>query len=116
MASWQNNNRAHTSLWFFEMWHLDQRTAKFTPSGEWSTNFLIRSAAGESSDMRKDRVRTHAEMLDGAFIKLYRAEYEDGVDRDAALATMEAVLNDSGKTLADLGGPVDASYRFIGEI
>ncbi|MDH3228885.1 MAG: hypothetical protein OEN55_03730 [Alphaproteobacteria bacterium] len=116
MASWQNNNRAHACLWLFEMWHHDRRDAKFTPSGQWSTDFLIRSAAGESAAMRKGKAQTHVEMLDGAFINLYRAQYEDGVDRDTALAAMLAVLNDRDKKLEDLGEPVDANYRFLGEI
>lgn len=114
--SWQKNNRAHACLSFFEAWHHDQKEVKFTPTGDWSTNFLIKSAAGETAAMRAGKAKTHAEMLDGVFTGLFRAKREAGVDRDAALGSMLAVLGDSGKKLKDLGDPVDASYRFIGEV
>lgn len=116
MANWQPNNRAHACLWLFETWHHDRRGERFSEVGTWSTDFVIRSAAGESAAMRHDKVKTHAELLDGAFTSLFGAKYEDNVDRDAALAAMRAVLDDRGKTLADLGDPVDANYRFIGEV
>lgn len=114
--SWSNNNRAHTSLWFFEKWQHNKRKAKFTPSGEWGTDFLIESATGESPEMRKAKAKTHAEMLDGAFTSLFNAKYEEGVTRKAAISAMVAILNDSSNKMKDLGDPVDSLYRFIGEV
>lgn len=113
--SWNRNNRAHACLCFFEKWHHDKRDTLFTPAGEWSSNFLIKSAAGESSDVRSSKARAHAEMLDGVFTGLYRAQYEDGFDRDTAISQMQDVLGDESKKMKDLGDPVDAAYRFIGE-
>lgn len=114
--SWSKNNRAHACLWFFEIWHHDQRDALFEPSGEWSTDFLIKAAPGESGEMRLAKCRSHAEMLDGAFTNLYRAKLESGVTTEDAIDRMVDVLNDKTKKLKDLGDPVDACYRFLGEV
>ena len=116
MANWQKNNRAHAGLCFFEKWHHEQPDVKFTPAGQWSTNYLIKSASGESENMRADKAQAHAELLDGAFKSLFVAKYEEGIDRDAALAAILQVLNDSSKKLEDLGDPVDECYQFIGEV
>lgn len=115
MANWQKNNRAHACLSFFETWHHNRREVKFTPSGEWDTNFLIKSATEESPDMRASKAKAHAEMLDGAFTGLFGAKYEENVTREDALNAMFQILNEPGKKLKDLGNPVDASYQFIGE-
>ena len=121
--SWNKNNRAHACLYFFSGFagigdaeHHDQRDAQFTPTGEWDTDFLIKSAAGESPDTRAAKARAHAELLDGVFRSLYRARYEEGFDRDSAIQQMHGVLNDPARKLKDLADPVDAAYQFIGEI
>lgn len=114
--SWSTNNRAHTSLCFFELWHQEQRDASFEEAGDWSTSYLIRAAAGDSAEMRAGKARTHAELLDGVFTGMNRASYEQGVDREAAVASMVEVLVDDAKQLRDLGDPVDEAYRFLGEV
>lgn len=113
--SWSNNNRAHTSLWFFEKWHLEQKSSPFNPSGEWSTGFLIKAAAGEGAQMTDNKARAHAQMLDDALTSLYRAKYEEGVSQQDAIDGMYAVLRDTEKQLKDLGDPVDEAYQFLGE-
>ena len=113
--SWNKNNRAHTSLWFFEKWHHDRRDTQFIPAGEWETSFLIKSVAGDTPGAREKKALTHAEMLDGVFTNLFRASYEQGVDRDAAIDKMKAVLIDDSKRMKDLGDPVDECYQFLGE-
>lgn len=112
--SWNKNNRAHTSLCFFEMW--DKKVdVKFTTAGEWDTNFLIGFSAGESEETRAFQVKTHADKLDSVFISLYRATYEDGFNSDLAIASISNILSDKDKTLSDLGDIVDAAYKFYGE-
>lgn len=114
--SWNRNNRAHTCLCFFEKWHHDRRDTQFNPTGEWTTDFLIKSAAGDTSDMRSNKARAHAELLDGVFASMFRAKYEDGFDQNMAIAQMNDVLSDSSKKMKDLGDPIDAAYQFIGEL
>ena len=63
------NNRAHACLWFFEIWHHNQRDVPFVPAVEWGTSFLIKSSAGESRQL-PGNAQPHAEMLAGAFISL----------------------------------------------
>jgi hypothetical protein len=114
--SWEKNNKAHACLCIFEKWHHDKRDVPFVATGEWTTNFLIKSAAGDSAAMRRSKARAHAEMLDGVFSNLYRTKYETDVDRDTAVEEMFAVLIDKTKKLKDLGDPVDQAYQFIGEL
>ena len=96
--------------------HHDERDAKFTAAGEWETGFLIKSAANDSPTMRAEKARTHAELLDNTFTSLFAAKYEEGVTSEQAVAAMIVVLSDSGKKMKDLGDPVDAMYRFSGEV
>ncbi len=114
--SWNSNNRAHACLWTFETWHKKIRDAEFNEVGEWKTDYIIGFAPGGSSDMRRQNAQFHVELLDEAFINLFRASYEEGVDRDMAIEGMLAVLSDSSKTMSDLADPVDDFYRFIGEV
>jgi hypothetical protein len=113
--SWSNNNRAHTSLWFFEKWHLGQESSPFHPSGEWSTRFLIKSASGESVEMTNNKALAHAQLVDDAMTSLYRAKYEEGISQQNAIDSIYAVLKDPEKLLKDLGDPVDEAYHFLGE-
>ncbi|HJR68994.1 MAG TPA: hypothetical protein VKA43_03065 [Gammaproteobacteria bacterium] len=114
--SWEKNNRAHACLCVFEKWHHKKRDVPFVATGEWTTDFLIKSAAGESAAMRSKKARAHAELLDGAFSGLYRAKYETNFDRDTAIEQMLAVLKNKTMKLKDLGDPVDQAYQFIGEL
>lgn len=113
--SWNKNNRAHTSLCFFEIWNSKQTNTQFTAAGEWSTDFLIGFSQGESELLRAEQVKTHAQMLDSAFISLYRATYEKDFNFSLAIASISSVLSDKDKKLNDLGDIVDAAYKFYGE-
>lgn len=114
--SWSNNNRAHTSLWFYEKWHLKQKTVPFKDAGDWNTGFLIKAAANDGVEMIENKATAHAQMLDDVFTSLYRASYENGVSRQNAIDNMTTVLKDPSKTMKDLAGPVDLSYKFLGEV
>jgi hypothetical protein len=114
--SWEKNNRAHACLCVFEKWHHNKRKVSFEATGEWTTDFLIKSAAGDSAAMRTSKARAHAELLDGAFSGLYRAKYSTGFNRAKAIEQMFAVLDDRALKLKDLGDPVDEAYQFIGEL
>lgn len=113
--SWNNNNRACACLWFFEKWKLNQNDVKFTPAGEWGTDFLIGAAAGESMAMRNEKAQTHAAMLDSAFINLFNAKYENDQTSETAVAALLAILKDKSKKLKDLSEPADSCYHFYGE-
>jgi len=114
--AWNSNNRAHTSLWGFEIWDHAQEDVGFKEVGDWGANFIIKLAAGDGSQMRSDKARTHAEKLDGAFISMFRASYEQGENRTSAIIGMEKLLVDSDKTMSDLADVVDEKYKFLGEV
>ena len=114
--SWNSNNRAHACLWLFEIWDKNKREAGFDEVGNWKSDFIIKSAVGDSSEMRQKKARTHAKKLDGAFISLYRAKYEPGQDGNSAINAMGAVLSNNASTMSDLADVVDAKYRFLGEV
>ena len=114
--SWTSTNRAHACLSFFEKWHHEKRDVTFTAAGEWKTGFMIKSAAGESNDIRKDKAEAHAKMLDGVFTGLFGAVLENDMDSDVAVASMISILGDSSKRMKDLGDVVDSVYRFLGEV
>jgi|SRR5882672_10936622 len=114
--SWNANNRAHACLWIFETWHHNQKDLGFDEVGSWKCDFIIKSAAGESAAMKREKANTHAVLLDDVFTSLYRAAYEANKDQASSIADMEAVLGDSTKTMSDLADVVDAAYRFRGEL
>lgn len=113
--TWNPAEPAHACLSFFEKWHHDHRSTLFTASGEWNTDFLIKSSANESQSMRDSKAAAHANLLDEVFTSLFRAQYENGVSKNAAIAEMETVLKDAAKKMKDMGDPVNAAYRFKGE-
>lgn len=114
--SWNANNRAHACLWIVETWHHDQRNLGFDEVGAWKTEFVIKAAAGESADMRREKAETHAALLDDMFTSLYRAVYEAEMNQTAAVAAMQTVLANKDKTVADLADVVDECFRFRGEV
>ena len=115
--AWDKNNVAHTNLWGFERWRLKDKTVTFVEAGEqWSVSYLIGAAAGESTEMRRQKAEAHAVALDEVFTDFYHAGYEDGITRESAIAVMRDVLFDDTRKMKDLGDPVSDSYRFLGEI
>lgn len=114
--SWNANNRAHACLWIFETWHHKKNNLGFDEVKDWTCDFIIKSAAGESAAIKKKKAETHAVLLDNAFTSLYRATYEASNNQDSSIAAMETVLSDSTKTMSDLADVVDTAYRFKGEL
>jgi hypothetical protein len=115
MSNWSNNNRAHASLWFFEVYHQGNEVP-FAKAGNWKTSYLIGVVPGDSSAMVNQKAKAHAVLLDEVFTKLYRATYEPGISQIDATDGMEVVLQDPGKLITDLAAVVDEKYKFIGEI
>lgn len=113
--AWNPAEPAHACLCFFEKWHHEQRSVQFTPAGEWTTDFLIKSAAGESKAVRDSKADAHARLLDEVFIKIFRVNYEDAFTQDMAIQQMGDVLKNNAKMMKDLGDPVNAAYRFADE-
>lgn len=113
--SWSINNAAHLCLWHHESWIKNTPDQTFTDCGEWSTDYLIGSAIGESSNMRSKKARKHALMLNDVFINLNRASYERGIDPESAINEMQNILMDRQKTMKDLGDIVDGCFKFRGE-
>ena len=114
--TWNPAEPAHACLCFFEKWHQDQRGVQFTPAGEWMTDFLIKSAAGESQQLRDSKAMAHATLLNEVFVNLFRVTYEDGFTQDTAIQQMGDVLKINSNKMKDLGDPVDAAYRFRDEL
>ena len=113
--SWSPNNKAHACLSGFEIWHHKQPETTFVQSGEWGTDFLIKSVPGEPPESRAQKASAHAKLLGEAFRSLYGAKPEAGISEADAVKRIEGGLADSGKTMSDLGDIVDEAYRFIGE-
>jgi hypothetical protein len=113
--AWSPNNKAHTCLSGFEIWHHKQKNISFQDSGEWSTNFLIKAALGESPQVRSKKVQAHAKLLDQVFRSLFGARPEAALTDRQVLEKMIAVLTDGSQTMKDLGDAVDAGFRFLGE-
>ncbi|WP_062060343.1 hypothetical protein [Cellvibrio sp. OA-2007] len=114
--SWNSNNTAHAALYSFEKWNHNVKRKNFETVGNWSTDFLIGFVAGDSATVRQEKVESHARKLDQVFTALFGAVYSNGFKRISAISSMESILNDQGKTLADLGDPVDEAYKFRGEL
>lgn len=113
--AWNNNNRAHSCLWLFEVWYCRQEDTSFEEAGKWSTDFLIRLGGGSSGDFATNTAQAHAVMVDQAMYKIFRAKYEQGKDRNSSVAAMASVLNDKSKTMADLGEVLDTQFKFGNE-
>ena len=114
--SWIASNRAHACLWLVETWHHNRRDVGFDEVGSWKSDFIVKSAAGESAQQRADKVETHAALLDEMFTSLYRATYEPAKNKNAALSEMQTVLGDPANTMTELADIVDGCYLFRGEV
>ena len=115
MSDWSNNNRAHTSLWFFESYHHGNATG-FDHAKTWTCGYLTGVVAGDGPEMIASKARAHAVLLDEAFTKLYRATYEPGVTQQETTLAFETVLTDTEKTIVDLAKVVDDKLKFNGEV
>ena len=115
MSEWSNNNRAHTSLWFFETYHHGDAKG-FEYAKTWTTGFLSGVVPGDGPEMIGQKSRAHAVLLDEVFTKLYRATYEPDVTQQAATSALETVLTDVDNSIVDLAKVVDDQYRFNGEV
>ena len=115
MAGWSKNNRAHACLWF-ALRVLDELDTDFRSAGELLVRDLTGWNALDSEAARRRRAQTLAIHLDNMFRMIYRAVYEDGIDRVTAVDALFAGLTSGETPLPVLGAIADASYRFLGEV
>jgi len=111
MAEWSVNNRACTTLWF-TLLNMDQLFTNFDDSGSLTMKDLTFFNPTSSSDARRIEATLISDQLDTTFIEGRGARYEDGIDREAAVASMIDILTDEGKTLEEFATSVDESYLF----
>jgi len=114
MPDWSKNNLAHRATWS-TLLLLEQSTDVFSKSGSIPMTQLTFWNAATSPDMRKLQINTLARQIDNVFRLVRGAQHEDGVQPQAAIAALIAVLSDPAKTICDLANAADGSYRFFGE-
>lgn len=114
MSAWSNNNAAHQQTWY-SLVVLDQLAASF-PEAESMTVADLTFWSGTASDeLRRQQSVAISVQLDNMFTKVWKATYEAGADRDAALASLEGKLGRAETTIPELAAEADALYRFLGE-
>lgn len=127
-ATSANTNRARfVAAKFIWRFHLDPIVQdQFNPNdADWLERMLklkmkdtlLAPRPGTPPDITAGRIRAAATFLAGICTKpeAENATLEQGVDLDAALDSLIAVLSDTKKTVADLGGAIDDSFHFPSE-
>ena len=114
MSSWSNNNTAHTRTWY-SLVVLDQLAASFPEAESKSVADLTFFSPTASSELRSQQAQAIAIQLENMYVKVWRAKYEEGKDRDAAVTALGAALSDGETTMPALGEIADELYHFRGE-
>jgi hypothetical protein len=114
MANWNKNNRACTTTWT-TLRVLDQNRKVFKESGEVTMTGLTFWNPTASAEMRKIQATTLADEMDKTFLRVRKAKYEEGIDREKALKDMVGILISEEKAISDLAEIIDADYQFWGE-
>ena len=114
MPAWSPNNLACRTTWTTLM-VLDQSDETFDASGAIKVRDFTFWNNADSAEMRKTKATTLAVQMDNIFVKLRGARYETGVDAEAAIKAIVAILTKGDRTMADLAARNDASYQFWGE-
>lgn len=112
MATWSRNHRACETTWT-TLYALSQLRAAFSASGTIPMSQL--TFWDQQSDARDVRSRSLATSLDGVFIRVRGAQYEEGVNQESAISSLVEILNVGSKVVADLAEVADSQYRFWGE-
>lgn len=115
MDGWSKNNRAHACLWL-GLRMLDELDTDFRSAGELLVRDLTGSNALGSDAAKRQHAQTLAIQLDNMFRMIFRAAYEDGIDRVSAVDALFAGLASADTPLPVLGAIADASYHFLGEV
>ena len=111
MAVWTKNNRACTTTWI-TLRVLDQNNRVFKDSGQVKMSELTFGNAAASPDLRKLQATTIANQMDNIFRMIRKADFEAGVTKEAAIATIVDTLIVADKTISDLAASIDAKYLF----
>ena len=114
MSNWSNNNRAHTQAWY-SLVVLNQLEAAFPEAKGMTVRDLTFWSETASADLRGQQAQAIAIQLDNMFTKVWRAKYEEGMDREGSVSTLEAVLQLGDTTMPELGAIADDQYHFLGE-
>ena len=112
MATWSRNHRACETTWT-TLYALSQLRAAFPAAGIIPMRQL--TFWDQESDTLDVRSRSLATNLDGVFVRVRGAEYEDGVNQESAISGLVTILKVGSKVVADLAEAADAQYRFWGE-
>lgn len=115
MSSWTNNNRAHTQTWY-TLVVLNQLEASFPEAEEKTVQDLVFWSSAASADLRAQQANAIAIQMDNMFTKVWKAKYEEGVERSEATAALESALSKAETTMPQLGAIADGRYRFLGEV
>lgn len=113
---WSSNNRACKTVWSV-LKGLDQisELQPFKSTGEIKIKELTFYPQDAGDDIGEAKPHAFALQLDRVFRNIRRAEYEEGIDKQQAVETMLAVLEQGEETVTKLSDVADDMYLFLDE-
>ena len=111
MAQWKSNNLACVNVWS-TLFIMKQHQEIFKAAGVLKMKELLFYDPLLNDEELKFEAEGIADFLNEVFINTYNAQYENGADRDTAIANMVSILIKANKTMADLAEKVDNDYEF----
>ena len=113
---WSNNNRACTTMWrtLIGLQQLTRRDV-FKLAGDKPLRNLPYYAQDGGDGVVRTRAEALALQIDGVFVELRGAKYEENVDQKQAVEAMVEILIDREKSVADLAATADDKYFFFQE-
>jgi hypothetical protein len=114
VSTWSKNNLAHRRT-FLTLRILDQTNREFDQAADQKMSELKFSVTGDSQDMRSEKARSLASVINNVFVDAFKTDFESGFDNVQSVDGMAAVLADPTKTVLELADTADGFYKFFGE-
>ena len=111
MSEWSKNNRAHVLTWL-SLYVLDQLQVSFKEAAALKVSDLTFWNTLASDDLRRTQAQTIGIQLDNMFRVIYLGDYEEDVEREAAIRHLQEALAKADTALPALGRLVDDHYDF----
>jgi hypothetical protein len=114
MSNWTKNNLAHRRT-FLTLRILEQTKRQFEAAADQKMSQLKFCVPGDSAQMRKEKARSLASMMNNVFMDAFKTTFETNFDKTKSVNAMTDVLIVDNSTVQELADAADQCYQFAGE-
>jgi len=114
MSIWSKNNLAHRRT-FLTLRILEQTKRQFENAAGQTSSQLKFWVPGDSADIRKEKARALASMMNNIFVDAFKTEFEQDFDKTKSVNALTNVLSVKDSTVQELADTADGCYQFLGE-